>query len=282
MTQRVGVAAAALALAFLAVALMKARSTPSDERARRVAVTNREAVVEFWELYRKATDHRLAERTGAAIEAYERALALNDAHEDALYYLGNMYRDAGRNADAGDAWTRLADINPQSARAHAELADLHFCFPDDPRFDLARAEVEVRRALEINKEETGPLLRLGQIALVKGEYQDAGAYFDQVIASNYTSIEAHFLKGYIAWKGRQADDALTFFGHAVRLGRPETPAGGVLGEGDTKTGSAPLLAGQPSCWGMEAVTGDLDRVMGTDLAREMNQLYRRLSTSLEQ
>ncbi len=282
MRRQLGLGIAAVAVAFLVITFVKGRPASDVASSRQVSVTGRDTIVQFWERYRSATDHRLAGRTQQAIDAYEHALALNEGHEDALYYIGNMYRDAGRTADARDAWGRLVAVNPQSARAHAELADLHFCFPQDPQFDLQRAEAELRLALVINKEETGPLFRLGQLALVKGEFENARAYFDQVIASNHTSVPAHVLRGYIAWNDRKIDEALAFFGRAVHLDRPQAPIGGVPGEGDTKTGSAPLVAEQQDCWGLESVTRDLDRVTDAGLARAMGERYSLIKTVLRQ
>ncbi len=218
----------------------------------------RAGIREFWEIYRGATGHRVAGRIGAARDAYRRALELNPRHEDALYYLGNMELELGRYDEAHSAWARLVQINPSSPRAHSRLGDLYACMdPGAPR-DLAKAEAEFRRALELNREETGPLLRLGEIALMRGNLAGATSFLDVVIGSHSRSVEAHFLKGYVAWKRAQPDSAATLFREAVALA----------------PGGAPVVAGTARCR-----TFELDSVT---LTAPMNALYQQLDRRLAQ
>lgn len=217
----------------------------------------RAGIREFWEIYRGATGDRVAGRIGAARDAYRRALDLNPGHEDALYYLGNMELELGHYEAAQAAWARLVQINPSSPRAHSRLGDLYACMdPGAPR-DLAKAEAEFRRALELNREETGPLLRLGETALMRGNLADAVSRLDAVIGSHSRSVEAHFLKGYVAWKRAQPDSAAALFREAVSLAL-----------------AAPVVARTARCR-----TFDVDSVT---LSAPMNALYRQLDSRLAQ
>ena len=241
--------AAAVLIVFVAITVWKARPAPVEraEGADAQTTAEQEDIRQFWTLYRQATQHRMAGRLGEAASTYQKALALNDRHEDALYYLGNMHLEQGHFAEARATWERLARLNPNSARAHAQLGDLFLCRSQDTLFDLDAAEAAFTRALAINSEETGPLLRLGQTALVRGDREKAQYYFNAVIGSNYKSIEAHVLKGYLAWKQGHAAQAATLLGQAATHARPEAPPQGVLGEGDTKPGTTPMMAGASSC-----------------------------------
>lgn len=181
--------------------------------------SEREKIRRFWEIYRNATGYRVSGQPGKAAREYERALMLNDRHEDGLYYLGNMYVELGEYGRAEKAWKRLLQVNPNSTRAHVQLGNLHLRFDQEEPFDIKAAKERFLMALKINKEETGSLIRLGQIALMEGNLTDARQYFDAVIVSNPESVEAHFLNGYISWATGNSDIALSLLGKAVAYSR---------------------------------------------------------------
>ncbi len=240
----------------------------------------RAGIREFWTIYRGATGDRMAGRIGAARDAYRQALELNPRHEDALYYLGNMELELAHYDEAHAAWTRLVQLNPGSARTHSRLGDLYACMdPGAPR-DLAKAEAEFRRALELNREETGPPLRLAEIALMRGNLTGAISRLDAVIGSHSRSVEAHFLKGYVAWKQAQPASAATRFREAVALARSAPPIQAISGEGDTKRGLAPAVARTTRCQIFDAQIERLSSVDSASLSTQMNELYRQLDSRL--
>ncbi|MEJ2338154.1 MAG: tetratricopeptide repeat protein [Gemmatimonadales bacterium] len=201
----------------------------------------RKRILRFWELYRQATAHRVAGRTREAAADYARALELNRRHEDVLYYLGNMHFELGEYGAAEQVWRRLVQVNPASARAHSRLGDLYMCTDLEEFLDLDAARAEFDRAHQINREDAGPPLKLGQIALLRDDLDTALGYLDAVIGSNYTSVDAHYLRSYIAWKRgdeRQAEESLA---QAVLYARPTELPAGTSQEGDTQTGSTPLV-----------------------------------------
>jgi tetratricopeptide (TPR) repeat protein len=204
----------------------------------------REQSTEFWRLYRIATQHRLAGDPNEASRAYDAALAIDPDHEDALYQSGNMYLMMRDFAAAEDAWRRLVRINPLSARAHSQLGGLFLCLDPDAPLDPSAAIVEFDRAHDINKEETGPLLHLGEAALLADDLSSATRHYEAVVASNPRSPTAHFFLGYIAWKQAQPERANAAFGETLRLLHPPGPPSGEVGtrEGDTKKGKTPLTA----------------------------------------
>ncbi len=276
--------AAVALLLFATVTLFKLR--PRGDRAgtgtARQATAEEARIREFWEVYRRATDYRIAGNTEGAAESYAQALELNPQHEDALYYLGNMYLELGRYAEAETAWEHLALVNPGSSRAHSRLGDLHFCLEPGAPVDLTRAEAEFRRALEINREETGPVLHLGEIALVRGSLTDARYYLDAVIGANSGSVEAHFLKGYVAWREGDRRQAAALFARAVELAQPPVPAGGASSEGDTKRGSAPLVAPRTRCRAFQSEITGLTAPAGSDLPARMQAQYQRVDQRIQE
>lgn len=270
-------------LLFGVITLFKrTREDEPGPEATRQATAQEARIRGFWGVYRQATEYRVAGDTRRAAEAYARALELDPRHEDALYYLGNMYMELGRYREAETAWERLLLVNPRSSRAHSRLGDLHFCPDPGAPVDLTRAEAEFRRALGINQEETGPLLRLGEIALVRENLTEARYFLDAVIGANPGSVEAHFLKGYLAWRGEDLGQASALFARAVELARPPEPAGGVPAEGDTKRGLAPLVAPRMKCGAFRPEISDVSAAAGSDLRAQMQGQYQRLVKVIEE
>ena len=247
------------------------------------SLAEKEQIRQFWAAYRQATDYRIAGKIPEAEDAYRQALTLNGEHEDALYYLGSMCLELGRFEEARKAWERLAEINPHSARAHFRLGDIHLCLERPELFDLAAAETAYRRALEINKEETGPALRLGQVALMRNEVSQAQHYFDVVLGFNAKSVEAHYLHGYIIWKKGNADAALALFAKAAEYSRAINPVQGATSEGDTQTGRALDQQKYRYCQTpFQTRPEDLAHLEAADLATHMQEKYRALEIFLQQ
>ncbi|MCH8328028.1 MAG: hypothetical protein IID15_05840, partial [Candidatus Marinimicrobia bacterium] len=98
------------------------------------------------------------------------------------------------------------------------------------------AEREFQRALVLNSEETGPYLNLGRVALVRGNISEAQGYFEIVTITNTTSVEAHYLAGYIQWKLGHTKNALILLRKAVEYSQPRAPGEDASDEGDTRSG----------------------------------------------
>jgi tetratricopeptide (TPR) repeat protein len=187
----------------------------------------------FWAKLHAASDARLRAGCAGAITLYEEALALDPRHEDALYYLGQCQREGGRPAEARAAFERLVAVNPESARAHLSLGAL-LASPDPAEpMDLPAAEAHLRRAHEINAEETGPVVRLGEVLLVGGRDSEAREWLEAALRTNPKSVEAAFLAGYGAWEARAAE-AGPLAGRVREAAKVEGPVKGVLGEGDRR------------------------------------------------
>jgi len=194
----------------------------------------RERVLAFWTSFRAATDARIAGDCETAASLYEEALTLDPHHEDSLYYLGQCRRELGDPVAAREAFERLVGLNPASARGHLALGAL--LASPDPRepMDLAVAETHLRRAHEINGEETGPMVRLGEVLLVRGRRDEARSWFESALRTNPKSVEAALLVGYVdrGASGARAPDALVErVREAVKV---KKPVQGVLGEGDRR------------------------------------------------
>ena len=270
-----------IALVFAVVTVLKRgpADAPGTVTPAGASPEDRERLLRFWETYRQATAHRIAGRPREALAAYEQSLVLNPDHQDALYYLGSTYFDLGDLAAAEHAWRRLVTVDPSNARGHSQLGLLYSCV-DAPAFlQLERAATEFERALEINREESGPLLHLGEIALMQGDLTRARSYFDSVVGSNYTSVEAHVYQAYLAWTAGIPDRAAALLATAARHARATAPAP-VPGEGDTRTGRAPMVTASSICRPMRARMAVLGRG-GDEVAGRGESLYRELDSLLQ-
>ena len=107
-------------------------------------------------------------------------------------------------------------MNPRSARAYVQLGELYFCSTPDSTIDIGAAEQAYHRALELHNEETRPLLRLAEIALIRGELSDARESLDAVVGSNYRNADAYFLKGYLLWKSGASREAAVHYARAAQ------------------------------------------------------------------
>jgi tetratricopeptide (TPR) repeat protein len=196
----------------------------------------------FWEVYNRATNLMRGGEWSEAADGYREALAIDPRHEDGLYYLGNVLFELSRYDDAVAAWRRLTRVNPLSTRAHLQLGAIHSCGAEGAPFDLEVAEREFQRALEINKEETGPVLKLGEVCLLAGQDQRALSYLNTALQSNAKSVEAHYLIGYVEWRRGERGRALDALRDAVASSKIKRPKAQPLGEGDTRGGKGPILA----------------------------------------
>jgi tetratricopeptide (TPR) repeat protein len=203
----------------------------------------RAAVRAFWAKLHAANETRLRPDCAAAARLYEEALALDPRHEDALYYLGQCRRELGQPREARTTFERLVEVNPTSARGQLALGAL-LASPDPAEpMDLVAAEAHLRRAHAINGEETGPVVRLGEVLLVEGRGAEARDCFEDALRTNPKSVEAAFLAGFVAWDDGNGD--VTHLARRVReAAKVDAPIKGVLSEGDrkdTKRVAAPPL-----------------------------------------
>ena len=233
-------------------------------------------VKDFWNLYREATSLRVAHLTQRASDTYARALALNPRHEDVLYYYGSMRLELGDFIGAARAWNTLVEMNPSSARAHSELGLLHFCLDAAAPYDLDSAQRHLVRAHEINKEETGPLLRLGEVALLRGDLDGAKRDFQKVLITHASDANARFYSGYVEWKKHNGAAAQQEFALAVSSATTGAPAAPASSEGDTKRHTA-LLADTEHCGQLRALT---KRLGGANANADMPTRYRELDALL--
>ena len=191
-----------------------------------------------------------------------------------------MYLEQGDYHQAEKYWLDLLEIDPNSSRAHYQLGNIYLNYENSDLINLEKAEIEFKKALDLNKEETGSLLHLGKIYLLQEKYDLAKEYFTAVIGSNYTSVEAYFLAGFIAWKRHQKEDALSLFFNAIKYAKPRENLGDVDGEGATKEGKSLQRENQNLLF--YAHIEELSNLEVTNMSLELSKRYTALEAYINQ
>jgi Tfp pilus assembly protein PilF len=224
--------------AVCAIAAGRSRRSPSPAAPVVAATARSSDARRFWDCFRKAQDSRAAGRCEEAIALYDEALRHRPDHEDALYYRGNCAFEIGRYEDAVRSYEKLIAVNPSgSSRGYMQLGLLHASLdPAAPR-DLARAERHLREALAVDPD-SGALLALGELALVRGDRETARTLLSDASAADPMSVAAPYLLGFIAWEGGREDEAWRLFRLAVTRGEVKKPAVQWTEEGDLKADPA--------------------------------------------
>ncbi len=241
------------------------RATGVDASDRKTLT--REEVRAFWSLFREATSLRHRGELAPAAARYGEALAIDGAHEDSLYHLGHCRAELGDHAAARAAFERLLEVNPGSARGHAALGAILASLEPTSPLDLDAAERHFREAHRINREETGPLVRLAEILIVRGDLGEARRWLEAAALTNAWSREASFLAGYVLWESGDGTRAADYYRRAVDAGKPKAPPANVPGEGDRRVeseGKARTVAAPPASPLGATLFGDLVPAPGSD------------------
>ncbi len=200
----------------------------------------RAATIAFWSSYRAGLNLVREDRLKPGRDSLHAALALDPAHEGSLYHFGNVSFELGRYADAGRAWQRLVSEHPHSARGFAQLGALHACGQDSTPFDLAKAQGYFQSMYQVNKESSEATVKLGEVALLQGRYDDAIGHLDKAIAFDAGNRDSRVLKGFVLWmQGDRAAAAAVAGEDRASASEKDRPFASE--EGDTRSGSKPML-----------------------------------------
>ncbi|MFN7998453.1 MAG: FG-GAP-like repeat-containing protein [Bryobacteraceae bacterium] len=195
---------------------------------------SRDEEVRFWAKQRGAMDAMKRDRDMAkAAGLFREALAINPNHEDSRYYLANCLAAQGEMAAAIAELDVLAQLNPQSHRAFQRKGEL-VAASASSRVELASARPPLLEALRLNSEETGALVLLGEVDLGLGDMASAGRRLARACQANVRAADAWFLRGYIAWKQHDTQQAVEMLSAARKArGTDWKPLGAAL-EGDVR------------------------------------------------
>jgi tetratricopeptide (TPR) repeat protein len=196
--------------------------------------TDRARLLEFWTRQRAAMNAMKIEKDNAkAIGLFRAALALDPNHEDSRYYLGLCLASQNDLDGALAQLDELKRINPQSHRAFQQSGVLRARFARASA-DLDAAEQSLERAHALNPEETGALLVLGEISLLRGDTAQADQRLAAACRTNPRAVGGFFLRAYLAWRRGDDPAAKKLLEEArAALGKDWQPKG-ATSEGDVK------------------------------------------------
>ncbi len=202
-----------------------AGSDPSPE-------SKKERLLRFWEKQRAAMHAIKVEKDiPRAAGLFREALELDPSHEDARYYLANCLAALGDVPGALEQFEELTRVSPRGSRGYRRWGTLRAVHAGS-KADLLEAKEALERAFSINREEIGSLQVLGEIELLLGEIDAAEQRFSWICRTNPRAAAAFFLRGYIAWKRGNGDEARDLLERAREALGPEWIPKGTTSEGD--------------------------------------------------
>jgi tetratricopeptide (TPR) repeat protein len=211
----------------------KATQTPGPAKAG-TPTNDKERTIAFWNKQRAAMNAMKVEQDNAkALAHFREALALNPTHEDSLYYLAACLASTGDSEGALAQLAELKRLNSQSQRAFAQWGTLRALTATSPA-DLQAAEESLVRAQAINPEETGALLVLGEVALLRDDPKLADERLAAACRTNPKAVGGLFLRGYLAWQRGDTAAAKQFLTSAHTALGPDWQPKGATSEGDVK------------------------------------------------
>jgi tetratricopeptide (TPR) repeat protein len=137
-----------------------------------------------------ADAHRSQQRLPAAIEEYEKALALVPSLPEVNYRLGVLHSDLHAYDKALESFQRELRINPQSADAAYSLGAYYLNYGSDP----AKAREYFETTARLNPGHLGAYLELIKIQLGLGKPVEALALAEKAEAVGNDNDELHYLK----------------------------------------------------------------------------------------
>jgi len=233
---------ALLGVLFALVGILKFNRTGNVQKEASGDAEDRQAVVRFWNAYHKATELRSNQRFEDAATSYQQALEENPEHEESLYYLGNCLLELGEFKSALEIYRRLIQINPRSHRGFAQLGVTLSALEPGSYPDYAETRQAFDRVLEVDPEESGPLLRLGWLSLQEQKLEEAYEYFQK--AAGFASPEGHFWSGFVRFQQRRYSEAINHFMGVAAIAEHEKRIAnqGGKSEGDTAGPGAAQLS----------------------------------------
>jgi tetratricopeptide (TPR) repeat protein len=223
---------AVVAVAFGLTAMLKHRVADTGVIQSGSDHAEKQRIRNFWSLYHEANEHRSQGNFAAAVPLYRECLRANPRHEDSLYYLATSLQELGQYTEAAETFGKLIELNPASSRARSQLGNtLALLAPGAPA-DLTAARKAFEGSIEINREEAGPFLRLGQLDLNQGRLEAAREHFQ--VAAGFGSPEGNFWLGYTLFRQGRNQEASRFLRRALDtyIRERKVAARGVLSEGD--------------------------------------------------
>ncbi|PYL01180.1 MAG: hypothetical protein DME19_02515, partial [Verrucomicrobia bacterium] len=156
-----------------------------------------------------------------AVDAFQKAAALQPTHPDALLNLANACLLAGQSEQAIQCAQQVSNMDPQSAAAYyiAGCANLRL-----RKFEEAIKSLQQAKAIDLKVNAVS--LQLGRAHMELGQFQDAADQFSEIIRFEPEYPSANFFLGQTLLRlGRQEEARQALERHQQLItGKPNPPA----------------------------------------------------------
>jgi len=163
---------------------------------------------------REGFAHHCAGRLLRAASAYQQAHRENSKDADALFLLGILARQTGRNDAAAGLLREAVKLRPGRAGMRAALAQAHLALGD-----VVSAEMECRSALEIDPRLAAAWCCRGDLAAARGEDEEARSAWKTAAQLETRSARAERSLGHWLCRRGRFDEAV----EAYRAGLGRNP-----------------------------------------------------------
>lgn len=193
------------------------------------------------------------EERESALLAYQNAALLAPDQVRWSHLAGLVHRDAGRSAEAVEAFRRASAADPTAVASRVFIADIEL-----DRGDLEAAERTYREVLRVDPASAAAEQGLGQIALARGEAAEAVAHLQKALELQPQATRLHYPLSQALRQTGRIDEASA---ELERAGRARVAVDDPHHQliSDVRAQTAVRLVGE--------MAGDLDTVSDVELMR---------------
>lgn len=180
---------------------------------------------------------RRLDRMEESLGAYAQVLAIDPRHAKALASRAQIFEEAERWREAGEAWGAYLDVVPVDIDGRMRHAEALLRTGDRPgairslesALYLSPSDERIRARLDELRIDTPALLSKALVASASGNYEEALSLFDRILAAEPENVNALVSKGVALRRAKRADEALAAFDLA--LARQPTNAAALRAKG---------------------------------------------------
>ena len=123
---------------------------------------------------------------GKDIDSLKAAIKQRPDDLEAFESLGHLYRSAGRDDDAFEAYRQAAHLNSSSSDVYLNLGTLY-----EKRLQMDEAVVAYKRAVKVSPANAEAHLRLGNIQFARGLFQETVGHYSEFLKLRPNSPDIH-------------------------------------------------------------------------------------------
>lgn len=155
---------------------------------------------------RKTSDQQVPSGADKEIENLRAAIKENPDDTESYGKLGHIYRAAGKDAEAINAYREAAHRNTTNSDVYLNMGILY-----EKKSQIDEAVVAYKRAISVNPASAEAHLRLGDIRFSRGLFQEAVLQYSEFLRLNPASPDIHLKLARIFVKSKEAGLALSSY-----------------------------------------------------------------------